>query len=132
MQDFTKGSVQGKRRHLERAVTHHPFHSQALELIRPNLEYCEDFFQLSFENCRVTKRLSIGGIFILIDFISNKMHDIEFLLPAGIESIDNYKVKVRVIPHAFLETFYHLRNLLSLVLGYGSNQLKHYANMNPI
>ena len=61
-----------------------------------------------------------------------------FLLPAGIDISKglpppvNDNVKVRVIPHAFLETFYHLRNLLSLVLGDGSNQLKHYANMNPI
>ena len=61
-----------------------------------------------------------------------------FLLPACFDISKvlrppvNDNVKVRVIPHAFLETFYHLRNLLSLVLGEGSNQLKHYANMNPI
>ena len=66
------------------------------------------------------------------------MHDMEFPLPAGIDISKGLplpvkdNVKVRVIPHAFPETFYHLRNLLSLLLGDGSNQLKHYANMNPI
>lgn len=159
MQDFTKGGVQGKRRRFESAVTHHPFHSQPPELIRPNPVYfkSEKISQLSF--CQVQQRLLCRKLHH-VNIILNEeeiclsrsilnfqpgsnlrqiiLHDMEFPLPAGIDIskglpplvYDN--VKVRVIPHTFLETFYHLRNLLSLVLGDGSNQLKHYANMNPI
>ena len=135
---------------MESAVTHHPFHSQPPELIRPNLACCENLSQLSFEICQdleliFARKISKSSSILnfqpgskMRQIILKFQHDMEFPLPAGIDISKglpppvNDNVKVRVIPHAFLETFYHLRNLLSLVLGDGSNQLKHYANMNPI
>ncbi|XP_075664754.1 disease resistance protein RML1A-like isoform X2 [Castanea sativa] len=86
--DFTKGGVQGKRRHLESAVTHHPFLSQPLELIGPNLEYCENLYQLSGEICRVAELLfgrKISKMRLIIPRDLQFLHDMEFLLPAGID-----------------------------------------------
>ncbi|XP_075664755.1 disease resistance protein Roq1-like isoform X3 [Castanea sativa] len=88
LEDFTKGGVQGKRRHLESAVTHHPFLSQPLELIGPNLEYCENLYQLSGEICRVAELLfgrKISKMRLIIPRDLQFLHDMEFLLPAGID-----------------------------------------------
>ncbi|KAF3960168.1 hypothetical protein CMV_015099 [Castanea mollissima] len=126
--DFTKGGVQGKRRHLESAVTHHPFHSQPPELFRANLEYCENLNRLSFEICQVAEILFGRKIGKSSPILAGKMrqiilqdlqflHDMKFTLSAGIDISKglpppvNDNVKVRVIPHAFLETFYHLRDI---------------------
>nr|POE48282.1 hypothetical protein CFP56_49990 [Quercus suber] len=95
--DFTKGGVQGKRRRLESAVTHHPFHSQPPELIRPNLEYCENLNQLSFEICQdpellFGRKINKSGPILnfqpgskMRQIILQFLHDMEFPLPAGID-----------------------------------------------
>ena len=129
MQDFTKGGVQGKPRLLESAVTHHPFDSQPLELIRVNIGYCENLHQHSSEIFQFPELLFDEKINLITEQAQQFLPNMDISM--GLPPVSEY-YEVRVIPHAFLGTFYHLRNLLSLVLGDGSNQLKHYANMNPI